>query len=267
MRSYLFVPGTRPDRFEKALASGADEVILDLEDAVPDGQKLEARQSVAGWLRADRPVYVRVNAPGTPWYEGDLGAVIRPGLRGVVLPKAQTPSELSVLAAALPAGVSILPIVESALGLWRAHEIAASPRVERLAFGHIDFSLDTGAEDEELLYARSHIVVASRVAGVMPPLDGVTTVLDDQSLLLGDIERARKLGFGGKLCIHPNQVAAVNDAFRPTAAQVEWARRVMQAADEAGGAATRVDGQMVDKPVVEQARRILQRANDPDARR
>jgi citrate lyase subunit beta/citryl-CoA lyase len=228
---------------------------------VPDRQKLEARQVVGSWLRADRPVYVRVNSAETEWYEGDLGAIFRPGLRGVMLPKAQGASELSVLASALPGGVSILPIIESALGLWRAHEIAASPRVERLAFGHIDFSLDTGAEDDELLYARSHLVVASRVAGLEPPLDGVTTVLDDQSTLLRDIERARKLGFGGKLCIHPNQVEAVNEAFRPTSAQVTWANRVMQAADEAGGAATRVDGQMVDKPVIEQARRILERAN------
>jgi citrate lyase subunit beta/citryl-CoA lyase len=265
VRSYLFVPGIRPDRFGKALASGADEVILDLEDAVPDGRKLEARQAVAGWLRGDRPVYVRVNAAGTQWHEGDLGAIIRSGLRGVVLPKAQSSSEISALAAALPSGAGILPIIESATGLWRAHEIAVSPRVERLAFGQIDFSLDTGVEDEEQLYARSHLVVASRVAGVMPPLDGVTTVLDDLGALRRDIERARRMGFGGKLCIHPSQVAAVNEGFRPTPAEVEWATRVMQAAGEAGGAATRVGGQMVDKPVVEQARRILARAHNSEA--
>jgi len=260
-RSCLFVPGNRPERFPKACASGADVVIVDLEDAVPDGQKSFARESVAFWLSADRPVYVRVNGTTTAWFEEDVAAIRRPGLAGVVLPKAEGRGQLAALAALLPDPVRILPIVETAAGVWNVLEIASSPKVERLAFGALDFQLDAGitGEGEELLYARSRIVLASRVAGILPPLDGVTTGLDAPDALASDILRSRRLGFGGKLCIHPNQVAAINEGFLPTEREIAWAKGVLAAASSSGGGASRRDGKMIDRPVIEQAKRILER--------
>ena len=262
-RSYLFVPGNRPERYAKACASGADVVIVDLEDAVPDGQKSFARESVAFWLSADRPVYVRVNGTTTAWFEEDVAAIRRPGVSGVVLPKAEGRGPLAALAALLPDPVRILPIVETAKGVWNALEIASSPKVERLAFGALDFQLDTRilGGDEELLYARSRIVLAARVAGILPPLDGVTTDLDDADALASDILRSRRLGFGGKLCIHPKQVAAVNAGFLPTEQEVAWAKAVLEAASSSGEGAVRRDGQMIDRPVIERAKSILAAVN------
>jgi citrate lyase subunit beta/citryl-CoA lyase len=256
----LFVPGNRPDRFSKALQSGADAVIIDLEDAVPPQSKKEARATVAAWLSAANPVYVRVNAHGTEWHDDDVRAVARQGLRGVVLPKAQDPRRVPELAAQLPEPASLLPIVENAQGLWNALEIARGPRVERLAFGHLDFQQDLGidGELEELLYARSHLVLVSRLAGVAPPLDGITAALDDTERLRQDVERARRLGFGGKLCIHPRQIEWVNRGFLPSEKDIEWARRVLAAAEAAGGAAVRMGGEMVDAPVIARAQNILQ---------
>ena len=261
-RSYLFVPGNRPERFLKALQSGADAVIIDLEDAVPTQLKIEARATVAAWLSAEHPVYVRVNAHGTEWHDDDVRSVAREGLRGLVLPKAQDPRRVAELAAALPNSASLLPIVENAQGLWNALEIARCPRVERLAFGHLDFQRDLGidGETEELLYARSHLVLMSRLAGVAPPLDGITAVLDDTEKLRQDVERARRLGFGGKLCIHPRQIEWVNRGFLPSDQDIEWARRVVAAAEAAGGGAVRMGAEMVDAPVVARAQQILQMA-------
>jgi citrate lyase subunit beta/citryl-CoA lyase len=166
---------------------------------------------------------------------------------------------VSALAAQLPDSTSLLPIVENAQGLWNALEIARCPRVERLAFGHLDFQHDVGidGEIEELLYARSHLVLVSRLAGVAPPLDGITAALDDTEKLRGDVERARRLGFGGKLCIHPRQVEWVNRGFLPSARDIEWARRVLAAAEAAGGGAVRMGAEMVDAPVVARAQQIL----------
>jgi len=261
-RSYLFVPGNRPERFLKALQSGADAVIIDLEDAVPTQLKIEARATVAAWLSAEHPVYVRVNAHGTEWHDDDVRSVAREGLRGLVLPKAQDPRRVAELAAALPNSASLLPIVENAQGLWNALEIARCPRVERLAFGHLDFQRDLGidGENEELLYARSHLVLMSRLAGVAPPLDGITAALDDTEKLRQDVERARRLGFGGKLCIHPRQIEWVNRGFLPSEKDIEWARRVVAAAEAAGGGAVRMGAEMVDAPVVARAQHILQMA-------
>ncbi len=162
-RSYLFVPGNRPDRFEKARGAGADAVILDLEDAVPVESKAEARAAVAAWLDPDRPAYVRVNGAATEWFEADLEAIARPGIAGVVLPKAETPDDIARVSARIPEGASVLPLLETAPGVWEARDLAEAPRVERLAFGSIDFQLDTGidGESEELLYARSRLVLAS----------------------------------------------------------------------------------------------------------
>jgi citrate lyase subunit beta/citryl-CoA lyase len=173
------------------------------------------------------------------------------------------------LAAQVPASASLLPIVENAQGLWNALEIARCPRVERLAFGHLDFQRDLGidGENEEILYARSHLVLMSRLAGVAAPLDGITAALDDTEKLRQDVERARRLGFGGKLCIHPKQIEAVNRGFLPSDKDVEWAKRVVAAAEAAGGGAVRMGGEMVDAPVVARARQILQMIETAEAQR
>jgi citrate lyase subunit beta/citryl-CoA lyase len=267
-RTLLFVPGDRPDRFAKAAACGADLVVCDLEDAVAADAKVAARAAIRDWLGAGGRAAVRINAVDTQWYAADWASLVGlDGLVAVVVPKAEDPEALASLSAELGAQVPLVALVETALGLHRAFELAAVLGVARLAFGALDFALDAGTadDDEALLYARSSLVVASRAARLSQPVDGVTVALDDPETAEQDATRARRLGFAGKLCIHPRQVQAVNAAFSPTAAEVEHARRVVVAAGGAspgaGGAATRVDGQMVDAPVLERARRVLARAD------
>jgi citrate lyase subunit beta / citryl-CoA lyase len=262
-RTYLFVPGNRPDRFEKARQSGAHAVILDLEDAVQGTQKDLARETVVSWLSPERPVYVRINGTGTPWFERDLEVVCLPGVLGVILPKAEVPEQVVQVAACLVGEARVLPLLETALGIWNARALAQAPRVERLAFGSVDFQLDTGiiGEQEELLYARSRLVLASRIAGLLPPVDGVTMALDDMTRLRDDVARARRLGFGGKLCIHPRQVEIINRGFAPTEAEQAWARQVLEAAEATGAGALRLDGELIDRPVIERARSILAQAD------
>src|SRR5665213_2024094 len=265
-RSLLFVPGDRPDRFEKAVASGADAVICDLEDAVPDKHKDTARANVARWLSRTGVACVRIKAMDSPYFDADCAALAQlPGLLGVLVPKAAEPVGFAALNAALGSDVRIVALIETALGIHRAYEIAATPGVARLAFGSIDFALDAGATEDDLslLYARSALVVASRAANLAAPIDGVTTSLDDDELVRADASKARRLGFGGKLCVHPRQVGAANNAFTPTDDEVRWASRVVENATDAG--ASRVDGLMVDKPVAERARRILKQAGSPAA--
>ncbi len=259
-RSLLFVPGDRPDRFEKAWNAGADAVILDLEDAVTAGKKAEAREAIAAWLSPERPVYVRINDPATEWYEGDLEAAVRPGLAGIIVPKAEDPEQLAQLASRV-GEMRLIATIETALGVWNARAVAEAPGVERLAFGSIDLQLDAGitGEGEELLYARSRTVLASRVAGILPPLDGVTVALDDPEQLETDVDRARRLGFGGKMCIHPKQVEAVNRGFRPSQDRVAWAERVLRAAETTSSGAIKVDGELIDRPVIERAKAVLER--------
>jgi citrate lyase subunit beta / citryl-CoA lyase len=258
-RSYLFVPGNRPDRFEKARQSGADAVILDLEDAVQSTDKDLAREAVVSWLAPARPVYVRINSKGTLWFERDLEVVGLPGVLGVVLPKAEHPEQVAEVASRLTGEARVLPLLETALGVWNARALAQAPRVERLAFGAVDFQLNTGISggQEELLYARSRLVLASRVAAILPPVDGVTMAFDDLTRLQEDVAHARRLGFGGKLCIHPKQVELINRGFVPTEAEQAWARRILEAARTTGVGALQLDGELIDRPVIERARLIL----------
>jgi citrate lyase subunit beta/citryl-CoA lyase len=262
LRSYLFVPGNRPDRFARAIAAGADAVIIDLEDAVPPSDKTTARGNVAAWLSPERPVIVRINAFDTEWFRDDLRVCRHAGVAGVVLPKAERVEQIQAVAEGLEGATPILPIIETAQGVWRAEAIARAPRV-RLLFGAIDLSIDLGisGEDEALLYARSHVVLVSRVAGIEAPVDGPTTSIDSVDRVRADAQRAKRLGFGGKLCIHPNQVAPVHESFGPTAEEVAWARRVIEAAAASSGSATSVDGEMVDRPVIVRAESILSRAS------
>jgi citrate lyase subunit beta/citryl-CoA lyase len=258
-RSYLFVPADRPERFAKALASGAGAVVIDLEDAVAPGARRAARSTLAAWLAdAPTPVVLRINAADTEWFDADLALCALRGVAGVMLPKAERRGDLARVARAAP-GRSLLPLVETAVGFDRLRTIAEAPGVERLVFGSIDFQLDMGisGDGEELLLFRSQLVLASRLAGIGAPVDGVSTVIDDVDPLRADTLRARRLGFGAKLCIHPKQVAVVNAAFMPSQEEVAWARRVIEAAERSQGAAVAVDGKMVDKPVILRAQAVL----------
>lgn len=258
--TWLFVPGSRPDRFDRAARSTADEVILDLEDAVAPQAKDAARGAVVSWLDGGGTGWVRVNAAPTAWFEQDLAALDGSiGLRGVVVPKAEDPSSLQALRSRLPDGVGVMALVESARGVDQVGAIARSG-VDRVAFGSIDFALDIGAEEthEALLLARSSLVLASRVSGLAPPIDGVTVTTQDQAATEKAAARACGLGFGGKLCLHPRQVEPVARGFRPTAAQLEWATRIL-GASTGGTGAHAVDGEMVDRPVLERARSIVAR--------
>lgn len=260
LRSYLFVPGNRPERFEKALNAGADVVILDLEDAVPSDQKDAAREAVLSWLTPEHPVYVRVNGVNTDWFEADCMVLGQSGLRGVVLPKAECSEHIGLVAGLVRRGVKIVPLIESALGLSNARDLAAVPGVERLAFGSVDFQLDTGisGEVEELLYARSHLVLASRVAGVDSPVDGVSLAIDDEESLRSDVARAKRMGFGAKLCIHPRQVAIINEGFIPDEGEIRWAQAIIDAIGVSGEGTIKLEGKLVDRPVIERARKLLE---------
>ncbi len=260
-RSLLFVPSSRPDRFDKALAAGADAVILDLEDAVAPDDKDRARSAVAAWLAPDRSAVVRINGAGTPWFRDDLALCGRPGVSAVMLPKTERAADVAALRAAGAPGV--VALLESAAGFAAIDAIAGAAGVLRLAFGSLDIQLDLGmrdAREDELLYFRSRVVLASRLAGLQPPIDSVSTAIDDAEQLREDAQRARRLGFGGKLCIHPRQVEGVNRHFAPTEAERAWARRVLEAADASGGAAVALDGRMIDTPVILRARAILEDA-------
>ncbi len=261
-RSMLFVPGSQPQRFDKAYVTSADMVIIDLEDAVAITDKDIARNYIAGWLSADKRVAIRVNAIGTQWFEDDINLCVMEGVGAVVLPKAEQIEDIQRIRHIVGPDKAILPLVETAIGLSNAVFLAKEQGVQRLLFGSIDFQLDLGisGEKEELLHFRSQLVLASRLAGLTGPVDGVCTVLDDAVLLNQDVSYAKKLGFSGKLCIHPKQVDVVNDGFMPTLAEIVWARAVIEAMDAADGAAVAVDGKMVDKPVLLRAQRVLEHA-------
>jgi len=258
-RSCLFVPGNRPERFAKAYASGADAVILDLEDSVAVGDKMTARAAVAAWLTPAQPVLVRINVVNTEWFRDDLELGGKPGIVGVLLPKAERVEDIRIVAEHFGSAVPILLQIETAEGFWNALALARTEGVQRLLFGSIDFQLDIGADahEDELLYFRSQIVLVSRIAGIQSPVDGVTTDINSTERVRVDTLRARRLGFGGKMCIHPKQVPVVNECFAPTAEEEAWARRVVEASAAAHGAATSVDGKMVDRPVLARAEVIL----------
>ena len=265
-RSFLFVPGHRPERFAKALASGADAVIIDLEDAVPLDAKGTARTALLdAWKDFDPAerarLLVRVNPAGTPWYEADLAAVASlTGLGALMLPKAENPQQVEQ--AFRTSSKRVLPLIESAEGVGQMDAIARAAGTLRLGLGHIDLQADLGLrcgpDEAELAPVRLAMVVASRRAGLPAPVDGVTTATQDAEALAADAQRSRRFGFGAKLCIHPAQVAGVHQALAPTQAECDWARRVLAAEVAAGGGAFSVDGKMVDPPVLLLARKLLQ---------
>lgn len=269
--SFLFVPATQPARLPKALASGADAVIADWEDAVAPADKAGARealaQAVAALDDAQRArLLVRINAEGTPWFEGDLhalAALVAQGCAGAVVPKAERADTLQAVAQTAGARAALVALVESVAGLDSLDALARAPQVARLAFGHLDFQVDAGigcgADEAELLPIRMAIVLAARRAGLAAPIDGVTVDTRDPERLRQDAERAFQMGFGGKLCIHPAQVAPLHAVFDPADAAVAQAQRVQQALQAAGGGVCVLDGRMVDAPVRKRAEDTLRR--------
>jgi citrate lyase subunit beta / citryl-CoA lyase len=277
LRSLLFAPGNHARRVEKALGLAADGVILDLEDAVAISEKAATRPIVTeafGKPRSGR-LYVRVNALTTDWCHADLVAVIQAGLDGIILPKVEHGHELRTAdwlianlerERGLPAGgIDLIPIIETALGLSNlAHICRSGTRARRLAFGAGDFTLDMGMvwtrSEAELLPHRAACVLESRAAGMKPPLDTVWADLRDAEGFAASAQQAAALGFQGKMCIHPDQVAGANAAFTPNETAVAQAKRIVAAFDEAearGLASIQLDGQFIDYPIVQRARRVL----------
>lgn len=255
----LFVPGNRPDRFAKAAASGADGIIVDLEDAVSPGDKDSARATIAASQLPANSV-VRINAKGTRWHDDDVAAVKKMAIGSVMLPKAESGEQLRNLKTIL-GDLPIIALIESAEGLASVKEIAR--HADRLAFGYIDFSADIGCSMEKhaLLVARADIVLASRLARLPMPLEGVTPSFDDPQEVEDDARYAASLGFGGKLCIHPKQIAPILRGMRPAQSEIDWATRIAQSGD----GAVSVDGAMVDAPVRLRAARILAAAKACDS--
>jgi citrate lyase subunit beta/citryl-CoA lyase len=281
-RSFLFAPGDHPRRAEKVLQVGADAAILDLEDAVAIAAKPAARGAVRAALERPRQcrAYVRVNAFDTPFCFGDLHAVIGGTLDGIVLPKLEDAGQLLAVdwmignleaERGLPAGgIDLMPIVETARGLVALRDLARaaaalpSGRVRRLAFGAGDYTTDLGItwtlSEDELAPARSEFVLASRAAGLEPPIDTVFIELRETAAYEASCTRGAVLGFQGRLCIHPDQIASANAAYSPPEVEITRAKRIVEAfaEAEAGGLASiQVDGRFVDYPIVQKAERIL----------
>jgi citrate lyase subunit beta/citryl-CoA lyase len=291
-RSYLFAPGNHPRRVEKAFTLGADAVILDLEDSVAVAEKEAARKPVAAAMAAGSSssrscrAYVRVNAMGTSFCYRDLTEVVVKGLDGVVLPKVESAADLHAIDWLLAnlererglaiGAIDLIPAIETAAGLSRIERIlqarglkpySGSWRVKRVAFGGADFALDLGITpsdgESELLYTRQRLVLASRDACVEPPLDSPWFKLKDLDGLRASSAASRRTGFQGRMCIHPEQVASVNESYAPSAQEIARARRIVaafRAAEAKGSAAIQVDGQMIDYPIVREAERVLKSA-------
>jgi citrate lyase subunit beta/citryl-CoA lyase len=277
LRSFLFAPGNHKRRVEKALTLDADAVILDLEDAVAIAEKPATRDAVVAAYGEKRTglLYVRVNAADTEFCHGDFAAIVRVGLDGIVLPKVESAATLQTIdwllgnlerERRLPAGgIDLIPIIETARGLTAIDAIlGVGTRVKHCAFGAGDFTLDVNMiwsrAESELAYARARVVTASRAAGIEAPLDTVWVDLQDEEGLEASTRTALALGFQGKMCIHPNQIAVVNRVFTPTNAEIDFAERVVAAfaqAEKEGSAAIQLDGKFIDYPIVYRAQRTL----------
>ena len=271
-RSFLFVPADRVDRYAKALASGADMAIIDLEDAIAHDKKDKARAALdAAWgsfAHEDR-VVIRINGLDSLELADDAALCASLSPAAVMVPKAESRDALESLHARL-GDIPLVPMIESALGFFQIAAIARANGTARLAFGHIDFQADLGmVADEaqtELAPARFGIVAASRAAGIAGPIDGITLEMSRTSEIIHATQRGIRFGFTGKLCIHPDQIAAVHTAFTPSAADEAWARRVVEAAESSRGAAIKVDGRMVDRAVILLAERVLALASQTNER-
>lgn len=279
-RTWMFIPGSKDKHLTKAGKLPADTLIFDLEDAVSLADKESARLKVKQYIEnlKDRLNYVRVNALTTPYFLEDINEIITPNLTGIVLPKSNKKEDMIIVdyilgqleqKHGLPEGsLSIVPLIETAQGLNNVDEIvSASKRIHCLAFGAEDLTLDlnieTGAVEQELLYARSKLVVASRAAGIEAPIDSVYIDFKDEVGLRKSARIGKQIGFQGKLTIHPNQIDIVNEVFAPTLEEITKAKKIVEMYDAATHderGVIQVDGQMVDAPVVERARKVLSSA-------
>lgn len=283
-RSWMFVPGHRQRMIDKALGLDVDAVMLDIEDGVAPGEKDTARKLIGEALGRERlpgsPArFVRINAIGHARMEADLEAVVRPGLDGLALPKVETAEEVLKVEAVVrerePAlkiergDIKLLVAIESPKGLLNAPAIAAcSPRVVGLMFGAEDFGREIGlptareGEARDMLYARSAMAVAAASAHVQA-VDGVWVDLKDTEGLWGFARQSRRLGFSGMSLIHPSQIDPINSVFSPTLEEIDYAQQVVQAYEEAvarGDGSISFGGQLIDRPIVERARRALEMA-------
>ena len=282
IRTALFVPGNQPDRIDKAVDTAADVIIIDLEDAVPHALKKEIRPGVRKKIiqHKNRKLFVRVNALDSSYIRGDLDETALEELSGLVVPKVETVEHIREIHRLLleveqkkgiqPGRFQIVPLIETALGIENAFQIVSErTEPERLltaAFGAADFALDMGIEitksGEELSYSRARLAVACRAAKIDPPLDTPFMIdLKDLHALEEDAQRARQLGFQGKLCVHPNQIDICNRIFSPTGEEIAYAEKVVEAFNQAeadGLAAIQVEDKLIDYPIVEHAKRILE---------
>lgn len=253
----LFAPGSMPERFDKAVNAGADAVILDLEDAVSPPQKLSARRQVADFAARNPSVFVRINARASEWFDADLAALEKVPLGAVMLPKAESLEDIELVFNRLGRKIAVIPLIETARALAGLAQLLSGEGVWFAAFGSLDFALDLGCAHtrEALLLTRGELVLRSKLAGRPAPVDGVTTAFADPMQTEADARYAAELGFGGKLAIHPKQIDPIRRAFGDDESVRLWAQRVIDAAP--AGGVVQVDGAMVDKPVIDQARRIL----------
>jgi citrate lyase subunit beta/citryl-CoA lyase len=263
--TFLFVPGNRPERFTKALGSGAHAIIIDLEDAVAEEDKAAARSAIRqAWpsfsAEQRQRIVIRSNAPGTRFYGEDLMLAEELAIACLLIPKSESIDQINGAAGVLPT-TAIIPMIETARGLQQIDAIANAQQVIRLALGNLDLQADLGmvcdAQESELQVARFGLVLASRLAEIAPPVDGVTIATDDIDRIMADALRGKRLGFGAKLCIHPKQVPIVSKAFTPTEAELHWANQVIEADKASKGGAVKLNGRMIDRPVVLLAKRLL----------
>jgi len=270
-QTFLFSPGHRPEFFSKALNSGSKAIIIDLEDAVAPEQKVQAREYIGQFLKncaAEdlQKILIRINPIGSIFSNDDIQFIKELNQEiNLVVPKAESLDQLNQLSNQLTNLSGIIPIIESAEGIDQVKQIAKHPLVIRLALGNIDAQADLGLScddsETELLPTRFAITLASRLASITPPIDGVTTDIHNLEKLIKDTQRSKRLGFGAKLCIHPKQVQTITECFTPTEHEIAYAKRVVEADKLAGGAAVQLDGKMIDRPVVLLALRTLQLAN------
>ena len=263
--TFLFVPGNRPERFAKALGSGTHAIIIDLEDAVAEEDKALARSAIQeawpGFSSEERQrIVIRSNAPGTRFYGEDLMLAEELSIACLLIPKSESIDHINGAAEVLPT-TAIIPMIETARGLEQINAIANAQQVIRLALGNLDLQADLGmvcdSQETELQVARFGLVLASRLAEIAPPVDGVTTVTDDIDRITADALRGKRLGFGAKLCIHPAQVPIVSKAFTPTEAELQWSNQVIEADKASKGGVVKLNGRMIDRPVVLLAKRLL----------
>lgn len=265
MRSALFVPASRPDRFSKALASGADAIIIDLEDSISPDDKLQARNNILDYATANPDIkfWVRINDGTTKWFEDDL-SLCRSlnSVAGIVLPKAHKAQHVHIVSGA---GKPLMPVIESAMGLRELDRIAQANGVVRLSYGILDLMVELGTRPHTKAalaiqdQIRFQVLVASSMHGLAWPLDAVNADFSNLDSFAKTATFARDMGFGGVLCIHPKQIPVAHDVFQPIAEDLDWAKRVVEYAERTGEYTFRIDGRMVDLPLINHAQRILKR--------